>query len=105
MHADLRLNLQYLLKLPPFMTKTDCSINSLHGVDLIDSEIAADELPQIPLWPGFGLCFFEEPAAHLLDLIDQKCLHHHNGKDTTEILFTQPLIVSKVISLIFQGIK
>jgi hypothetical protein len=30
-----------------------------------------------------------------LDLIDQKCHHHHNCKDTTEILFTQPVIVSK----------
>jgi hypothetical protein len=77
------------------MSKTDFSINSLHGVDLIDSEIAADALSQIPLGPGFGLGFLEEPAAHLLVLIDQKCHHHHNCKDTTEILFTQPVIVSK----------
>ena len=76
------------------MSKTDRTINSLHRVDLIDSEIAADALPQIALGSGFGLGFLEEPAAHLLDLIDQKCHYHYNGKDITEILFTQPVIVS-----------
>ena len=86
------------------MAKADCAINNLHGVYLIDSEIAADALPQIALGSGFGLGFLEEPAAHLLDLINQKC-HHHDGKDTTEIIFTQSIIMAKVVSLIFQGIK
>lgn len=68
------------------MSKGDSSINSLHRVDLIDSEIAAYAFPQIPLGPGFDLGFLKEPTAHLLDLIDQKC-HHHNGKSKAIINF------------------
>jgi hypothetical protein len=47
----------------------------------------------------------KQRAAELLHLIHQKGQHHEMNKNRRKVLLAQPVVMTKVISLILQGVK
>ena len=77
----------------------------LHRINQVHAENIAHQFPERPFAAKLCPCSLEKPAAHLLHLINQKGEHHEDGEHGAEILLAETVIVSKVITLIFQGVE
>ena len=57
----------------------------------------------------FGFPFLphgiEQGTAELLDLVDQECQHNQVNKYFAQMLLAQPVVVTKIIPLILQGVE
>jgi len=69
------------------------------------AEARLDTLPEVPFRPRFLQRVLEKPTAQLLRLVDEEGEHHQNGKDRTQVLFTEAVIVTKIVPLIFKSIE
>ena len=83
----------------------DRSIEILHRLDNKSMEMKANLLPQ----GTFGFPFLphgiEQGTAELLDLVDQECQHNQVNKYFAQMLLAQPVVVTKIIPLILQGVE
>ena len=65
----------------------------------------ADILPQVPFCPFLRQRRLEQPAAHLLSLIDQKGQHHQDGEHRAQVLLAEAKVVLKMVALVLERVE
>src|SRR4029453_9332816 len=76
-----------------------------HGLKGIVIEQRSHPLPQQAFAAELGPDRLKQRTTALLGLIHQKRQHHQHGKHHREILLAMPVVVLKVIALVFQRIE
>ncbi len=71
----------------------------------IGREQGAHPFPEQAFASQLGPHRLKQGTTALLRLIDEKCQHHHEGKHPGEMLRAMPIVVCKVVALVFQGIE
>ena len=71
----------------------------------IGIEQCAHPLPQQALAPELQPDRSEQGTAQLLRLVHQKRQHHEHGKHHRQMLLAMPIVVLKVIALVFQRVE
>jgi hypothetical protein len=77
----------------------------VHGRQGIVIKQRSHPLPQQALAAPLGPHRLKQGATQLLGLIHQERQHHHHGKDHREMLLAMPVVVLKIIALVFQRIQ
>ena len=68
-------------------------------------ENAPNTFPKVTFGSNLLPRLFEEPAAHLTGLVNEKGQHHQDGEHGAEVLFAKTIVVAKVVALVLQGIE
>jgi hypothetical protein len=76
-----------------------------HRIKFQHTEQASDHSPQFHLRPQFLPDPAEQPAAQLLDLIDQEGQHHQQNQNRGQIPASVAVIVLEMVALILQRIE
>jgi hypothetical protein len=76
-----------------------------HGRQGIIIEQRSHPLPQHALAAQLCPHRLKQGTTQLLGLLHQECQHHQYGKDHREILLAMPVVVRKIIALVFQRIE
>ena len=76
-----------------------------HGHKGIVIKQRSHPLPQQELAPQLGPHRLKQGATQLLGLIHQERQHHQHAKDHREMLLAMPVVVLKMIALVFQRIE
>ena len=63
---------------------------------------AAESLPEVERTSGLFAGPSEQPAASLLDLIDEECEHHEAGEDGRQVVASMAEIVFEVVALVLE---
>ena len=80
------------------------TVDRPHRIEFQHTEQASDHSPQFRLRPQLLPDPAKQPAAQLLDLIDQEGQHHQQHQRRGQIPASVAVIVLEMIALILQGI-
>ena len=85
-------------------TRDDQTVDRFHGIQEKEAKCGSDIFPKHPFATRFFACRAKHGTGDLLNLVDEEGEHHEGDKDHAQEGLSKPIVVFKIVALVFEGI-